>query len=372
MWNGCSPSAKTNRDDQERCLTDLADPVVRVIVCDDSVVVRAALARVLQVDPAIRIVGRAANGYQAIEAARRCRTDIVVLDIEMPVMDGLSALPVLLRENPAVRVIVASTMTRRGAAVTLRALQLGAADYVTKPTALSGLGDDTFGRDLRDKIRALVPLRPVPGQGRRDVPLRPAPAERPELVAIGSSTGGPQALFTMAEALGREAPVPVPVVVTQHMPADFTPLLAGHIARTSDVPCTEAIDGELLAGGRIYLAPGDRHLLLDAAGGSVRARVVAGPLINHCRPAVDPMLESAAAACGGRVLVVMLTGMGQDGLSGTRKVVEAGGVAIAQDEASSVVWGMPGAIAQAGLCHAVLPLEQIAPKVLELLAVHSQ
>ena len=159
----------------------------------------------------------------------------------------------------------------------------------------------------------------------------------------------------------------VPVVMTQHMPATFTAILAEHITKLGGMPCAEAKDGEALAPGRIYLAPGDRHLLINAARNGLQARLSSDPPENFCRPSVDPMLRSAATACDGRVLVTMLTGMGQDGLAGTRRVIEAGGSAVAQDEATSVVWGMPGAIAQAGLCHAVLPLPRIAPKLLELL-----
>jgi two-component system chemotaxis response regulator CheB len=195
--------------------------------------------------------------------------------------------------------------------------------------------------------------------------LRPAAIVPPRLLAVGSSTGGPQALFTLVQGLGRT--LNVPVVLTQHMPATFTPILAEHISKLGGMPCAEAKDGEALTAGRIYLAPGDRHLLINAARAGFQARLTSDPPENFCRPSVDPMLRSAAAVSEGRVLVAMLTGMGQDGLAGTRRVVDAGGSAVAQDEATSVVWGMPGAVAQAGLCHAVLPLPRIAPKLLEML-----
>jgi two-component system chemotaxis response regulator CheB len=187
----------------------------------------------------------------------------------------------------------------------------------------------------------------------------------PLLLAIGSSTGGPQALFTLVQGLGTR--LPVPVVLTQHMPPTFTPILAEHLSRLGGMPCAEARDGQMLEPGRIALAPGDRHLIIEGSPGALRARLSADPPENYCRPAVDPMLRTASAVCGGRVLLVMLTGMGHDGLAATRLLVAAGGAAIAQDEATSVVWGMPGAIAQAGLCHRVLPLPAIAPQVLELL-----
>jgi two-component system chemotaxis response regulator CheB len=195
--------------------------------------------------------------------------------------------------------------------------------------------------------------------------LRPAPTGSLDLLAIGSSTGGPQALFALVQGLGRQ--ITVPVVLTQHMPPAFTTLLAAHLGKLDGPECAEARDGEALLPGRIYVAPGDRHLLVERSGIGLRARVTQGPAENFCRPSVDPMLRSAAVACGGRVLVVMLTGMGRDGLDGTRAVIDAGGMALAQDEASSVVWGMPGAIAQAGLCHMVLPLPQLAAATLHLL-----
>jgi two-component system chemotaxis response regulator CheB len=195
--------------------------------------------------------------------------------------------------------------------------------------------------------------------------LQPAASLPARLLAIGSSTGGPQALFTLVQGLGDT--LSVPVVLTQHMPRTFTPILAEHITKLHGLPCAEATHGEVLRAGRIYLAPGDRHLLVERVAGGLQARLSDDPPENFCRPSVDPMLRSAATACDGRVLVAMLTGMGHDGLAGTRQVIDAGGTAVAQDEATSVVWGMPGAVAQAGLCHAVLPLPEIAMKLRTLL-----
>jgi two-component system, chemotaxis family, protein-glutamate methylesterase/glutaminase len=341
---------------------------VRVMVCDDSVVIRCALARILDADPEIAVVSKVANGRLAVDQLRTSQVDVVVLDIEMPEMDGLTALPLLLRARPGVRVIMASTLTTRGADIALRALRLGASDYIPKPSSVGTVGDTGFARDLVEKVKGLGrPARGGAATVRSSAPiaLRPAPPLPARLLAVGSSTGGPQALFTLVRGLGRD--VGVPVVLTQHMPATFTPILAEHLNRLGMLPCKEARDGESLLPGRIYLAPGDRHLLVDSAGNGLRVRITTDPPENFCRPAVDPMLRSAAAACGGRVLVAMLTGMGHDGLAGTSRIIEAGGAAIAQDEASSVVWGMPGAIAQAGLCHAVLPLPDIAPKILDML-----
>ncbi|HEY1930732.1 MAG TPA: chemotaxis response regulator protein-glutamate methylesterase [Acetobacteraceae bacterium] len=344
------------------------------MVCDDSLVIRGAVARMLEADPAIRVVARVANGQAAIDEMKRTPIDVLVLDIEMPVMDGITALPLLLKADPGLRVIMASTLTTRGADIALRALRLGAADYLPKPSSIGAARDETFRRELVEKVKGLARMRrraAQPARGSATPPaalrLRPAPALPPKLLAIGSSTGGPQALFALVQGLGRT--LNVPVVLTQHMPATFTPILAEHITKLGGLPCAEAKDGEPLVVGRIHLAPGDRHLIVERGRGGLAARLSTDPPENFCRPSVDPMLRSAAVACDGRVLVTMLTGMGQDGLVGTTRVIEAGGAAVAQDEATSVVWGMPGAVAHAGLCHAILPLPRIAPKLLELLRV---
>jgi two-component system chemotaxis response regulator CheB len=338
------------------------------MLCDDSALIRGAIARILEADPGVTVVARVENGKQAIDRIRAAQVDVVVLDIEMPVMDGLTALPLLLRADPGVRVIMASTLTTRGADIALRALRLGAVDYVPKPSSIGTVADDGFRRELLDKVKGLGQPRrrsAMPAQSRLPIALRPAPVWPARLLAVGSSTGGPQALFTLIQALGRS--VGVPVVLTQHMPATFTPILADHLDRLGGMPCSEVRTGETLIADRVYLAPGDRHLLIEGNRTGLRARLTADPPENFCRPSVDPMLRSAATACDGRVLVAMLTGMGRDGLAGTAKVIAAGGAAVAQDEASSVVWGMPGAIAGAGLCHAVLPLPKIASKLLEML-----
>jgi two-component system, chemotaxis family, protein-glutamate methylesterase/glutaminase len=338
------------------------------MVCDDSMVIRGAITRILDADPEIRVVAKVANGRAAVEEIRRTPVDVVVLDIEMPVMDGMAALPLLLEADPGVRVIMASTLTTRGADIAMRALRLGAADYVPKPSTIGTQSDDGFRRELVLKVKGLArQRRPVAQQGRpRAVfTLRPAPPVVARLLAIGSSTGGPQALFTLVQGLGKG--LGVPVVITQHMPPTFTPILAEHITRLGFMHCAEAKDGEVLLAGRLYLAPGDRHLLVEGGRTGLKARLTTDPPENFCRPSVDPMLRSAATACDGRVLVTILTGMGHDGLAGTQRVIEAGGCAVGQDEASSVVWGMPGAVALAGLCHAVLPLPKISPKLLEML-----
>ena len=365
------------------------DPApIRVLICDDSYTIRAVIARILRSDPAIEVAGLAADGEKAAEMLRRGGIDVVVLDVEMPVMDGMTALPLLLRIDPTVRVIMASALTTLGGAIAMQALQAGAADYVPKPASHQA---DEFAREILAKVKGQARLRRLshatrapkplaaPSVGARNLPvpsigislpangiaLRPAPGRSPLLLAIGSSTGGPQALFAFFRALA--APLPVPIIVTQHMPPLFTRSLAEHIHRLGTRSCKEADDDESLLANHILVAPGDRHLTIQATDRGLRTRLTDEPPENSCRPAVDPMLRSAAQACGGRVLAVILTGMGQDGLRGSQSLLEAGGAVLAQDEASSVVWGMPGAVARAGLCHAVLPIDELASKVTQML-----
>ena len=352
---------------------------IRVMLCDDSLVARGALARLLAVDPSIRVVAQAPDGRQAIATldamAAADRPDVVLLDLEMPVMDGLTALPLILRAAPGVQVIVASALSQRGAAATMQALRAGAVDYVPKPAAAQGgMADPRFGEELRAKISGWARMRRARGTTRpapppASPPPAPLPARaRPGLggpplaIAIGCSTGGPQALAALVGALTR--PPPVPVLVVQHMPAGFTALLADHLNRLGRLPCSEAQDGEAILPGRLYLAPGDRHLLVRGGGIGMVAQLSDGAPENYCRPAVDPLLRSLLGCCGGRVVTAILTGMGQDGLAGCRALAAAGGLVMAQDEASSVVWGMPGAVARAGLAAALAPPEDIAARLL--------
>ncbi|MBL8660853.1 MAG: chemotaxis response regulator protein-glutamate methylesterase [Rhodospirillales bacterium] len=354
---------------------------IRALIVDDSAVVRGLVSRLLAEQPDIEIAATASNGEQALKALAGARFDVVVLDVEMPVMDGLTALPKMLAIDPDVRVIIASTLSKPGAAITIRALAAGAADYIPKPSASRDLTSaatdgDGFRRDLVIKVRALGEAgrrrrdQPAPGVGSEEVaeglgsaswPLRRTPPTRPEILVIGSSTGGPQALSTLVGGL--PADLTLPILIAQHMPPHFTAILAEHLARIGRRPCAEGRDGEPIQPGRIYVAPGDFHMIVGRDGRRRVIRINQAPPENFCRPAVDALFRSAAACYGAATLAVVLTGIGADGTRGGEAVVAAAGALIAQDEASSVVWGMPGSVARAGLCSAVLPLEALAERI---------
>jgi two-component system chemotaxis response regulator CheB len=375
----------------------------RVMVCDDSLTVRAAVCRILESDPAITIIGRAGNGAEAVRLVPTLKPEVLILDIEMPVLDGIAALPQLLKADPQLKIVMASTLTTRGADVAMQALRAGASDYVPKPTSAAAIlaegsgAEPGFRHELLAKVKGLGALRrrsvapgaftaernakaaaggtaPPPAHAAH-APATPFTLARagnagpPRVLAVGSSTGGPQALFALFGGLPKG--FPLPVLVTQHMPKTFTPILADHISKLGGMPCAEAVDGETLKPGHAYLAPGDCHMLVEPRKNALVVRLSDSPPENFCRPAVDPMLRSLVAALGGRVLAVVLTGMGHDGLAGARALVGAGGQVLAQDEATSVVWGMPGAVAQAGLAMAVLPLPRLPAKIIELIGTRA-
>ena len=336
---------------------------IRVLVVDDSLVIRGLIARHLKDAPGITVIGSASDGAKAVDIVARGGVDVVILDIEMPVMDGLTALPKLLAIDPKLVVIMASTLTTRNADISLKALKLGASDYVPKPTTTSEIyGAQDFRREMIDKVTSLGRRRIGSGalaaKTTTHTPAAPtlrAPGTtRPHVLAVASSTGGPRALDEFFGHLGHD--IGIPVVVTQHMPPTFTTLLAEHLGRETGWLVKEATNGDVLLGGQVLIAPGDRHLVFD---GKV-ARLDDGPRESFCRPAADPMLRSLVANYGGRVLSVVLTGMGQDGLLGSQAVIAAGGTVLAQDETSSVVWGMPGAVANHGLCARLAPPKELA------------
>lgn len=358
-------------------------PQVRVIIVDDSLVIRGFIKRALESDPGFKVVATASNGERALEALRYNPADVIILDIEMPVMDGMTAIPKLKEIDPAVQIVMASTLTQRNAEISIRALSLGATDYLSKPSAREMAVPGEFQRVLREKVKALgaiawkkkvrptrerpsevlVAHAPAPAE-KKPISLRPMPRVKPDIIAIGSSTGGPQALFEVIRSMGSS--LMQPIVITQHMPPAFTTILADHINKQCRVSCIEARDGEVLRPGNYYIAPGDFHMLITKKPEGSVVHLVKDPPENYCRPSVDPMLRSLVAIYGGRVLAVILTGMGQDGTKGAEAVVNAGGAVIAQDEATSVVWGMPGSVAAAGLCSAIVPVAGIGGMVRQI------
>ena len=345
-----------------------ADPC-KVMIVDDSAVVRAALTRMCEADPGIKVVATAVNGLSAIATLKRSDVDVMLLDIEMPVMDGLTALPELVKIAPKTKILMSSTLTLRNAEISMKALSLGAADYVAKPTSMQdSSGLDMFQKELIAKIRILV-ARSLPKAPSGLFPstaayhqndhmkLRPVPTRGCSAVVIGSSTGGPQALMELMKGL---KDLTKPIFITQHMPPKFTTALAHHLTGVLGRKVDEAVNDQEVTPSGVYLAPGDFHMRIVRSGTGYRIKLDQGPKENSCRPSVDPMFSSVSDAYAGHVLAVMLTGMGSDGLKGTEHLVRAGGALIAQDEKTSVVWGMPGAVSVAGLASAILPLTEIA------------
>jgi two-component system chemotaxis response regulator CheB len=362
------------------------------MVVDDSVVIRGMISRWIGAEPDMEVSASLRTGLDAVNQIERIKPDVAVLDIEMPELDGISALPQLLAKKRDLVIIMASTLTRRNAEISFKALSLGASDYIPKPESTrEATAAETFHHDLIQKIRHLgararrraspaasPSMAPVPERA-RGVSVQPVAAPvaqlqlarqpfsmlAPRVLLIGSSTGGPQALMTLVADIG-----PVidrfPVLITQHMPPTFTTILAEHLTRASGRPAHEPQDGEVIAAGNIYVAPGGKHMRVARRNGNAVITLDDGPLINFCKPAVDPLFSTAAQLWGNWNLALILTGMGSDGTRGAAEIVAAGGSVIAQDEATSVVWGMPGSVTNAGLCSAVLPLDQIAPKIVRM------
>ncbi|CAN5167239.1 chemotaxis response regulator protein-glutamate methylesterase [soil metagenome] len=364
---------------------------IRVLVVDDSVVVRRLVTDALSEDPSIEVVGSAANGRLALTKVAQLAPDLVTMDVEMPEMNGIEAVRELRRAGHQMPIIMFSTLTERGAEATLDALVAGASDYVTKPSNTGSLKESLaqVAGQLLPKIKALVPrvqpasassLRPpllgaapraaglarVPdGAHRLPGTLRAEPAPHAvRAVVLGSSTGGPEALSRFVAGLS--APLPVPVLIVQHMPPVFTRQLAARLDRMGPSTVVECAGDEELVPGHVYVAPGDRHLELRRSGAGVRTILTDSPPVNFCRPSVDVLFRSAVGVLGGDLLAVVLTGMGADGRTGCEAVVTAGGTVVVQDEATSVVWGMPGAVASAGLAHRVLPIGDV-PRTVEAL-----
>jgi two-component system chemotaxis response regulator CheB len=351
---------------------------IRVLVVDDSTVIRRLLTDALTADDTLEVVGAAPNGRIALAKIPQINPDLVTLDIEMPEMDGLATLQAIRKLYPRLPVIMFSTLTQKGAVATLNALSAGASDYVTKPANVGSVtaAIQKVRDDLIPKIRTLC------GRSIGEQPATIAPVRRPDsttqagrpcihrasvgIIAIGVSTGGPNALTDIFRQL--PADLPVPIVIVQHMPPVFTRYLADRLSHVSAVPVCESRAGELLEPGRAWLAPGDFHLTLARSPLGVVTRLNQGPPENSCRPAVDVLFRSVAEVYGPATLAIVLTGMGYDGCRGSEAIRDAGGRVIAQDEATSVVWGMPGAVARAGLAEELLPLDQIAQRLTSLTA----
>lgn len=364
---------------------DIDDEATRVMLVEDSAVVRGMVRNWLQAVPGIGEVTSANNGKVAIDNVVAARPDIIILDIEMPVMDGITALPELVRRAPKAKIVIASTLSRRNAEVTLRAMSLGASDYILKPSFARD-GNDAraaFQDELVRKISGLSAhvrptgktkgertsaassksiswaAMPVPG---KEISYRPFSRVLPRALVIGSSTGGPAALTDLFEAAKMDL-AQVPVLVAQHMPAMFTALLGEKLSGLAGLKGGEAEDGEVVVAGRLYVAPGGKHMRVERQGAINVIALSSDPPINHCRPAVDPLFESVARVYGAASLAVVLTGMGSDGARGGMAIADAGGTVLAQDEQSSVVWGMPGATIAAGACAEQVDLKNMGARV---------
>jgi two-component system, chemotaxis family, protein-glutamate methylesterase/glutaminase len=380
-----------------------AEHPIRVMIVDDAVVARSMMTRWIEDEPDMKIAAALRSGQEALDQIDAADPDVVLLDVDMPELDGITALPLLLRKKHGLVVIMVSTLTRRSAELSLRALALGAMDYVPKPeTTYEAMTSAAFRRELIDKIRGLARKRTLtrhtaapdealrraePSPARRTPEARPARPEKPETslrpsvhsefslrpfahtvpraLVIGSSTGGPQALTALFEKL-TAAIDRAPVLITQHMPPMFTTVLAEHLQRVSGRGAHEAEHGEPVLAGGVYLAPGGRHMRVVRDANIIKVALGDDPPINFCKPSVDPLFSTAADVWGANLLAVVLTGMGSDGTHGAADIVAAGGSVIAQDESSSVVWGMPRSVALAGLCSAVLPLDQMGDRILRL------
>jgi two-component system, chemotaxis family, protein-glutamate methylesterase/glutaminase len=341
--------------------------LIRILVVDDSVVIRKLLSETLSADPELEVVGSARDGRIGLAKIAQLHPDLVTLDIEMPVLNGLETLPELRRLYPKLPVIMFSTLTERGASATLDALSLGASDYATKPsnTGSQAGAIAAIQAELIPKIKALC-AGAVPKLKSLPPPRPPVQVPRPahrriEIVAIGTSTGGPNALAEVLPRIPKD--FPIPIVVVQHMPPIFTHLLAERLGGRSQIIIKEGIADVVLCPGQAWIAPGNFHMTVKRAAMGSRLSLNQGPPENSCRPAVDVLFRSVAEVYGANVLGVVMTGMGSDGVNGARRIRESGGEVIVQDEASSVVWGMPGLVQASGQADAVYPLDQLAQEI---------
>lgn len=330
---------------------------IRVLVVDDSVVARKLIAGLLASDPGVEMVGYAANGRLALQRIEQLRPDVVLLDVEMPEMDGLATLRAIRTQWPGLAVLMLSRATQRGTTTTLEALALGASGYVPKPVEGGETGLAFVATSLLASVRRVAGFTAAPGA----LPALGLSRHPVEAVVVGVSTGGPSALADLVAGLPND--LPVPLLIVQHIPATFIRVLAQRLNALGTVRVVEAADGAVAQPGTAYLCPGERHLVLERAAADLVLRLTDSAPENSCRPSVDVLFRSAAAILGAGTLAIVLTGMGADGLRGATAIREQGGTILAQDEATSVVWGMPGAVTQAGLADATLPLGEIAAAI---------
>jgi two-component system, chemotaxis family, protein-glutamate methylesterase/glutaminase len=339
---------------------------VRVLIVDDSALVRSVLTEILSADPQISVVGSASDPLIARDKIKQLNPDVLTLDVEMPRMDGLTFLENLMRLRP-MPVLMVSSLTAQGAEVTLQALELGAVDFVTKPALDVRNGLEAYADMLREKVKTVARARP---RGRSEVPrAAPVASSRPrvlrtteKIIAIGASTGGTEAIKEVLTAMPPDAPA---IVITQHIPAMFSAPFAARMDRCSAMAVCEAADGQQILPGHVYIAPGSHHLLIERSGARYYCRLSDAPPENRHRPSVDTMFRSIVDHVGTNVVAALLTGMGEDGARGLLALRQLGAHTAVQDEASSVVWGMPGAAARLNAAERVLPLDQMAAQLLE-------
>ena len=351
--------------------------IITVALIDDSSVIRGALTRIIETDKNIKVIASLANGEMAVSCAKNHKPDVMVLDIEMPIMDGLTALPQIIKHSPDTKVIMFSALTNEGADATIKAMALGAVECIVKPKSSQDTSPGSeFHTYITSLIKTLGGAKPANNltsniKSEENKSYNVAPKvnssqsfQPPEILAVGSSTGGPQALFNFFKGLGA---IDVPVIITQHMPATFTKILAEHITQKSEMPAYEGEDGMVIEKGKIYVAPGGKHMTFKRQDGQTVIKLDDGVPENFCKPAVDVMMRSIIDIHQNKILCVILTGMGHDGLVGARQLHKLGGRIIAQDKKTSVVWGMPGAVAEDGICNEVLPIDDIGQKVKQII-----
>ncbi|WP_323054006.1 protein-glutamate methylesterase/protein-glutamine glutaminase [Microbulbifer thermotolerans] len=339
---------------------------IKVLCVDDSALIRGLMSEIINSQPDMEVVAVAPDPLVARDLIKRHNPDVLTLDVEMPRMDGLDFLERLMRLRP-MPVLMVSSLTRSGSEITLRALELGAVDFVQKPEMGIRSGMLEYSELIADKLRAAARVQPRRVQARRPAPeaLKPVLVSSEKLVILGASTGGPEAIRRVLEPLPANCPA---ILIAQHMPPGFTRSFAERLNRLCRVGVKEAEDGERVLPGHVYIAPGDRHLKLDRCGANYQVQLDSGPPVNRHRPSVDVLFQSAAELAGRNAIGVLLTGMGKDGAAGLLAMRDAGAPTLAQDEETSLVYGMPREAAALGAASEIVALEEVAPRILTLAA----